>query len=77
MAERGREVRKIVERQMAALAADAEEWKAAATLAHVNAALSVHSDIASALVRISQIYDQMAASASRTHMRYLNKRSAA
>jgi ribosomal protein L17 len=75
--ERATELRAAVDRQMAALATDAEKWRAAATLSHVDAALTKYPEVRSVLLRIGQTYDRMAASVKDLDERHLKKRSAA
>jgi uncharacterized sporulation protein YeaH/YhbH (DUF444 family) len=75
-AERARKMRATVDRQIAALATDAERWRAAATLSHVDAALASYPEIRSALLRIGEGYDRMATSAVDSHHRHFKKRAA-
>ena len=73
-AERARKMREIVDRQMAALATDADHWRAAATLAHVDAALITYPEIRADLLRIGRIYERIAVSAAHIHREHVNRR---
>jgi hypothetical protein len=76
-AERARKLRAAFDRQITALAADAENWRAAATLSHVDASLTTYPEIRSALLRIGEIYDSIADAAMENYERLIRKRSAA
>jgi hypothetical protein len=65
--------RALIQRQLASLPLQVQEYRAAATYANVSAALSRHPEVQQAYLRVSEAYGKLAAFADETYRRCISR----